>query len=64
MRDRFANRNDHVGGASSKAVETDAVKPIPPKAPPAGLDPVKWATLSRPERRALARHHRKVTGQR
>lgn len=40
------------------------VKPIAPKPPPAGLDPVKWALLSRAERRALLRHHRKATGER
>ena len=33
-----------------------------PKAPPAGLDPEKWATLPRRDRRVLLRHHRKVTG--
>lgn len=32
-----------------------------PKPGPANLDPEKWAALSRPERRALWRHHRKVT---
>lgn len=31
-----------------------------PRVPPWVRDPVKWASLSRRERRALERHHRKV----
>lgn len=31
----------------------------PPKPPPEGLDPVKWAHLSRKDRRALLRYHRR-----
>jgi hypothetical protein len=77
MRDRFANGRDHVGNAGHKPTFDDSeaetfkrlylndvvtAEPTAPKPPPAGLDPAKWATLSRAERRALLRHHRKVTG--
>lgn len=65
MRDRFADRGEHVAAPRRVAdVEPEAVKATPPKPPPAGLDPVRWATLSRGARRALLRHHRKVTGAR
>lgn len=33
-----------------------------PAVPPWVTDPAKWVTLSRADRRALERHHRKVTG--
>lgn len=37
------------------------IKPQLPKPGPANLDPEKWATLPRAERRALWRHHRRIT---
>ncbi len=50
-----------VPGSSAEAFHPS--KPTLPKPPPAGIQPgPKWDSLSRAERRQLARHHRKVTG--
>lgn len=56
MRDPFP-----VDAIGEWPVEYAVVAPTrAPKPPPAGLDPVKWATLSRKERRELLRYHARL----
>jgi hypothetical protein len=58
---------DGAGVAGHWPAEHGTVTPVDkrqkPHPPPDDMlvDPAKWAALTRAERRALARHHRKVT---
>lgn len=54
---------DHPGPLDDAAGHVCRLRPAAPKPPPDDMpvEPAKWAALTRAERRALIRHHRKVT---